>query len=298
MHSRPFACPATPLRWRQQARRSTLAIRQARAHPRRHCNYSRPTRLGCTPLLPLLPWRHSLRPPGQPSDGQCHSLQRRQQARQRPLTGTVNHWSARRHPCCGGNSPCGARLHHAKLGRTSRSTETTQGPRDSDARPCCPCVRGATAYVHRVGPATLSVTHCSGDNRPSDAQCHSLQQRQQAQRRSVSLTAAETTGAQCHSLQQRQPAPRPTSTGSAQRRSVSLTVAETTGPASCTYLNQLCSFVRPFVATAPTIRQRTIAKHPGRTMGCTGYTPFSAPTHPPRKNGVTGARMAWTSHTE
>jgi hypothetical protein len=210
----------------------------------------------------------------------------------------VNHWSAQRHPRGGDTRPDGARLHHLELGRTSRSTETTQGPRDSDARPCDPCIRCATAYVHRVGPATLSVTHCSGNNRPNDAQCHSLQQRQPAQRRSVSLTAAETTGAQCHSLQQKLPAPQPTSTGSAQRRPVSLTAAETIGPAGCTYLNQLRPFVRPFVATALIIQPRTIFKHPGRTTGCTGHSPFSAPTHPPRENGFTGARMAWTGHTE
>jgi hypothetical protein len=90
-------------------------------------------------------------------------------------TCTVNHWSAQRHPSGGDNRPGGARLQHAELGRTPRSTATTQGLRDSDACPGGTCIRGATAYVHRVGPTTLSVTHCSGDNRPSrdhlQAQC-------------------------------------------------------------------------------------------------------------------------------
>jgi hypothetical protein len=69
--------PATPRRWRQPARRNTPASRRARAHAQRHGNNPRPTRLGCTPRRPLHPQRHSLHPPGRPSNAQCHSLQQR-----------------------------------------------------------------------------------------------------------------------------------------------------------------------------------------------------------------------------
>jgi hypothetical protein len=87
-----------------------------------------------------------------PSDAHCSGDNRPGAS----STCTVNHWSAQRHPSGGDNRPGGAWLQHAELGRTPRSTATTQGPRDSDARPGGPCIRGATAYVHRVGPATLS----------------------------------------------------------------------------------------------------------------------------------------------
>ncbi len=89
MHSKPLVGPATPLLWRQPARRSMPATRQARAHAQWHGNNPRPTRLGCTPRRPLHQQRHSLRPPGRPNNAQCLSLQRRQPARQRPPTGTV-----------------------------------------------------------------------------------------------------------------------------------------------------------------------------------------------------------------
>jgi hypothetical protein len=82
--SRLRSMPLLPLHPRhstlQPARRSTLATRRALGctPARRHGNNPRTY----TPLLPLLPWRHSLHPSGRPSDAQCHSLQRRQQARQ------------------------------------------------------------------------------------------------------------------------------------------------------------------------------------------------------------------------
>jgi hypothetical protein len=95
---------------------------------------------------------------------QRHSQQKRQPALQRSLTGTVNHWSAQRYPCGGDNRPGGARLQHAKLRDTPRSMATTKGPPDLDARPSGRCIHGAITYVPRVGPATLSVTHCSRDN--------------------------------------------------------------------------------------------------------------------------------------
>jgi hypothetical protein len=126
-----------------------------------------------------------------------------------------------------------------------------------------------------------------------------------AQRRSVSLTAAETTGpaeddlcpaqlgytplrplypqrqttqrgpAQQHLLQWRQPAQQTIDTANhrpAQQRPCGrdnrpgqLHLSKSTPP--------LCS---PFVATAQTIQPWTIVKHPGRTMGYTSYSPFSA----------------------
>ena len=127
-----------------------------------------------------------------------------------------------------------------------------------------------------------------------------------AQRRSVSLTAAETTGpaeddlcpaqlgytplrplypqrqttqrgpAQQHLLQWRQPAQQTIDTANhrpAQQRPCGrdnrpgqLHLSKSTPP--------LCS---PFVATAQTIQPWTIVKHPGRTMGYTSYSLFSAP---------------------
>ncbi len=69
-HSVSLVCPATPRWWRQPARRSTPAACRARAPAPMHCNNPGPTRLGCTPRRPLHPRRHSLRPPGQPSDAQ------------------------------------------------------------------------------------------------------------------------------------------------------------------------------------------------------------------------------------
>jgi hypothetical protein len=126
-----------------------------------------------------------------------------------------------------------------------------------------------------------------------------------AQRRSVSLTAAETTGpaeddlcpaqlgytplrplypqrqttqrgpAQQHLLQWRQPAQQTIDTANhrpAQQRPCGrdnrpgqLHLSKSTPP--------LCS---PFVATAQTIQPWTIVKHPGRTMGYTSYSPFLA----------------------
>jgi hypothetical protein len=166
MHSKPLVGPATLLRWRQPARRSTPATHQARAHAQWHCNNTRPTRLGCTPRRPLHPQHHSLLPSGRPNNAQCLSLQQRQPAQQRPPTGTVLHWSAQRHPGGGDNRPGRARLQYAELGHTPGSTETTQDLRDSDTCPCGTCIRGATAYVHRACPETLIVTHCSRDNRP------------------------------------------------------------------------------------------------------------------------------------
>jgi hypothetical protein len=144
-HSASLVGPATPRWWRQSARRSMPATRRAP----KHGNNPRPTRLGYTPRRPLHPRRHSLRPPGRPSDAQCHSLQRRQPAQQ--TIDTANHRPAQHAPA-----------------------------------------------------------------------------------------------------------------------------AETAGPENCTYLNQLCPFVHPFVVVASIIQQRTIFKHPGQTMGCTGYSPFSA----------------------
>jgi hypothetical protein len=168
-------------------------------------------------------------------------------------TCTVNHWSAQRHSCGGDTRPGGACLQHAKRGHTPSGTATTQGTRDSDARPGGPCTRSTTAYVHRSGPTTLSVTHCSRDNRPDrdhlQAQCFTGQP--------SDTPAVETPGQAEHACNmpssgtrpeaRQQPktyatrmhapeapasaAPQPTSTGPAQRRSVSLTAAETTGPA-------------------------------------------------------------------
>jgi hypothetical protein len=170
MHIKTLVGPATPRRWRQPAKRSMPATRQARAHAQWHGNNTRPTRLGCTPRRSLHPQRHSLRPPGRSNNALCHSLQRRQPARQRPPTDTVLHWSTQRHPGGGDNRPGGARPQYAELGHTPRSTAITQDLRDFDARPSGTCIRGATAYVHRVCPETLSVTHCSRDNRPGGRQ--------------------------------------------------------------------------------------------------------------------------------
>jgi hypothetical protein len=80
MHSKPLVGQETLLRWRQPARLSMPATRQARAHAQWHGNNTRPTRLGCTPRRPLHPQHHSLRPPGRPNNAQCLSLQRRQPA--------------------------------------------------------------------------------------------------------------------------------------------------------------------------------------------------------------------------
>jgi hypothetical protein len=109
-HSKPLIGPATPRRWRLPARRSTPAICRARAHAPKHGNNTRPTRLGCTPLRPLHPRRHSLRPPGRPSDAQCHSLQRRQLAQQ--TIDTANHRPAQQLPCGRDSRP--GKLHLSK----------------------------------------------------------------------------------------------------------------------------------------------------------------------------------------
>ena len=67
MQNKPLVGPATLLRWRQPARLSMPATRQARAHAQWHGNNTRPTRLGCTPRRPLHPQHHSLRPPAGPT---------------------------------------------------------------------------------------------------------------------------------------------------------------------------------------------------------------------------------------
>jgi hypothetical protein len=106
----------------------------------------------------------------------------------------VLHWSVQRHPGGGDNLPGIARLQYAELGHTPGSTATTQDLCDSDARPGGTCTRGATAYVHRAGPET---------------QCHSLQQRQQARRKTTCALQRQTIQrgpAQQHLLQWRQPA--------------------------------------------------------------------------------------------
>ncbi len=75
-HSKPLAGPATPLRWRQPAKRSTPATRRARAHApaaqlaQKHCNNQRPTRLGYMPCGPV-PAAPGLHTTGRPSDTHC-----------------------------------------------------------------------------------------------------------------------------------------------------------------------------------------------------------------------------------
>jgi hypothetical protein len=97
-----------------------------------------------------------------------------------------------------GQAAGGARLQHAKLGRTPRSTASTQGLRDSDARPGGPCIRGATASVSLTAAETTGPAE--DDLCPAQLAYTPLQplspQRQTTQRGP----------AQQHSLQWRQPA--------------------------------------------------------------------------------------------
>jgi hypothetical protein len=128
-HSVSLVGPATPLWWRQPARRSTPATRRARAHAPKHGNNPRPTRLGCTPRRPLHPRRHSLRPPGRPSDAQCHSLRRRQLAQQ--TIDTANHRPAQQRPCGRDSRP--SKLHLSKPTQTLCSPLCRHGPNNTAA---------------------------------------------------------------------------------------------------------------------------------------------------------------------
>jgi hypothetical protein len=124
-----------------------------------------PAILGCTPLRPRHPLYCTLRPA------------RLGRTPQRPVRLLLQ-----------GNSfnLCGARPQYAELAQPRRTATrqaraqprrlaATQGLRDSDARPSGPCIRGATAFVHRIGPATLSDTSLlrrqPARRRPSSAQC-------------------------------------------------------------------------------------------------------------------------------
>jgi hypothetical protein len=72
-HCKPLAGPATPLRWRQPARRNTPATRQAGRMPpaamRAQKQGSNPNhaRLRCTPLRPLYPQRQNYTPRAGPA---------------------------------------------------------------------------------------------------------------------------------------------------------------------------------------------------------------------------------------
>ncbi len=161
---------------------------------------------------------------------QRHSQQWRQQARQRSLTrtGTADHWSAQRHPCGGDNRPDRARLQHAELG----STATTQGLRDSDARPAAPA--SAAPQPTSTGPAQRrSVTfHCGGDNQPDrdhqQAQCFTglpsdtpaVETTCQAEHACSTQSSRARQQPKDYATRMHAPAAQPTSTGPAQRRSV------------------------------------------------------------------------------
>jgi hypothetical protein len=88
------------------------------------------------------------------------SLRRRQPAQRRPSQAQCFNWSAQRHPGGEDNQPGGARLQlqdqHAEFGH---SPDALQQPKACATRMHAlsgPCIRGATAFIHRIGPATLS----------------------------------------------------------------------------------------------------------------------------------------------
>jgi hypothetical protein len=108
---------------------------------------------------------------------QRHSQQWRQPALQRSptRTGTAHHWLAQRHSGSEDNRPVEARLQHVRLGL---SPDAWQQPKACATRMHALsglCIRGATAFVHRIGPATLSDISLRqrqpARRRPSQAHC-------------------------------------------------------------------------------------------------------------------------------
>ncbi len=95
-------------------------------------------------MRPLHLRRHSLSPPGRPSDAQCHSLQRRRPAQRRSVSLTAAETT----------SPATLSVTHYS-GDNRRSVSLTAAE-----------TTGATAYVHRVGPATLNVAQWSYTGSP------------------------------------------------------------------------------------------------------------------------------------
>jgi hypothetical protein len=139
-HSNPLAGPATPMQWRQPARRNTLATRQAWAYmPLLHC-VPRPRFRATTQILhdsdarPCGPCAHSAR--------------------------TTHHGPAQRYS-----------LQWRQLARR----ETTQILRDSDARPCCPAPTAPELHTTgrpsdtKLSPTAVETTGLAGNiNRHSN----------------------------------------------------------------------------------------------------------------------------------